>query len=140
MKTVLIGLGNPILGDDGIGLEIAMRLKEIFPSMKLILSSSLELDLLEEIKDFDICFVIDAVIKEDNEGRVFKFKDDNLSDWRYIFSSHGIDIFSLFSLGRKLGYKIPKLIEIYGISIGKEIYIDNKLSETFQKNLPYLID
>ena len=30
MKTLIVGIGSPILGDDGVGIEIAQRCKELF--------------------------------------------------------------------------------------------------------------
>ena len=30
MKTLIAGVGSPILGDDGVGVEVARRCKELF--------------------------------------------------------------------------------------------------------------
>ncbi|MBI5713137.1 MAG: hydrogenase maturation protease [Chloroflexi bacterium] len=66
MKTVVIGLGNPILGDDGVGWRVVEAVQE------QINDSSVDVDcaavggitLMEHLIGYDRAILIDAVITQ----------------------------------------------------------------------------
>lgn len=138
-KAVIIGLGNPLLGDDSIGLRVAQALHERFKEFGLILSGALDIGLLEEIQGYDLCFVIDAVVDPKNLAQVLSY-EKNCLGYKHIFSSHGIDLFSLLSLGNHLGYKMPEVVKIYGIGIGKEVHIGFELTKELGEGLDKIVE
>ena len=65
MKGVLVGLGNPIVGDDSIGIRVVEAIKdskEIPDNFTIIPDASLGgLPLVELIRGFDKAIIVDAV-------------------------------------------------------------------------------
>ena len=65
MKTLIIGLGNPILTDDGVGVKVARLLEEkidlaAHPRLEIIEASAGGLRLMEVVLDYDRVILIDA--------------------------------------------------------------------------------
>jgi len=61
-KTLILGLGNPILSDDGIGLVVAERLKGRVGGVDVISTPLTGLHLLDLMVGYDALFLIDAMI------------------------------------------------------------------------------
>ena len=116
MKTMILGIGNPILGDDGVGLHIASELDGLLDNVDARTTSMIDLNLLDTLSDYDRLFIIDAIMTGGSRiGTVRKLPPGEGS--LHMFSSHGIHLFELLQLGRDLGYRIPEIVGIYGIDI-----------------------
>jgi len=117
VKTIILGIGNPILCDDGVGLHIAQALEGVFPDATVVTTTMIDLQLLEILTDYDRVFIVDALLSNgDDIGSVKKLAPEQGS--LHLFSSHGLHFFELLKLGRELQYKLPEIGGIYGIVIG----------------------
>lgn len=127
MKTLIIGIGNPILCDDGVGLHIASALDGVIPDAEVCAATMIDLDLLDMLADYDKVFIIDAIQSGTAcIGELRKLSPGEVS--LHLFSSHGIHIFEILQMGRDLGYRIPEIGGIYGIEIGRESVFGIELS------------
>jgi len=61
VKTLILGMGNPILSDDGVGLHVARALKGRFAETDMHTSALIGLCLLDIVAGYDQVFVIDAI-------------------------------------------------------------------------------
>ncbi len=64
MKTVILGLGNPILTDAAVGIKIAQKLKEENSKLEVIETSEAGIALLDLITDYDKLIIIDSIKNE----------------------------------------------------------------------------
>lgn len=127
MKTLILGLGNPILSDDGVGVFIARRLEGRINGVDITTTALAGLNLLDLVAGYEKVFVIDAMTTgEGPVGRLEKIMNGDGA--LHLFSSHGLDFFNLLDLGRCLGHKIPEVGGIYGIEIGADISFGRSLS------------
>lgn len=62
-KFVLVGFGNEFRRDDGLGIKLLDLIDEKMPKIKI---QGLSVDLIDEIKDFEIVIFIDASIEGEN--------------------------------------------------------------------------
>jgi len=132
LKTLVLGMGNPILSDDGIGLHVARALAGKFPGVEVATTAMVGLDVLEIIEGYDRLFLIDALTTRDNRpGTLHRLtvEDGTL----HLFSSHGVNFFELLSLGRELGCKMPEVAGIYGIEIGDDVAFGGELTERLER-------
>ncbi len=53
MKTLILGIGNPILCDDGVGLHIASELDGVFDDIEISTTTMIDLNLLDTLADYD---------------------------------------------------------------------------------------
>ena len=82
MKTLILGIGNPLLGDDGIGFHIAQELaRQIQDENTDVKDTSVDgLNLLELITGYDRVIIIDAIMTEGGEvGEIYKLRPEDLA-------------------------------------------------------------
>ena len=75
MKKLVVGIGNPLLGDDSIGMRVAKELESEF-EVKIITPSAL----IETIVGYDMVVIVDAISGVGKPGEVFEVEvPENLS-------------------------------------------------------------
>jgi len=139
LKVLILGMGNPILSDDGIGLLIAEEIGKRVKGAEVVTTALVGVHLLDLIAGYDKVFLIDALTTVGGiKGEVVKLKDGGATS--HLFSSHGVNFFELLRLGGELGYKMPELGRVYGIEIGDEIAFGEELSPELKERLPCIIE
>jgi hydrogenase maturation protease len=137
MKTLILGIGNPILTDDGVGIKIAQKIKEENPNLEMVESSEAGIALLDYVEGYDKLIIIDSIKTEGGElGDLYKLKLKDLKPSMNVFSSHGIDIATAFKLGEKMGYKMPKFISVYGVEIKDNITFGESCTQEVEERIP----
>lgn len=134
---LIMGLGNPILTDDGIGLILTRNIKGKFPCADTASITLAGLELLDILAGYDHVFLIDAAIGTGGEPGELK----EISDGRctlHLFTSHGANFFDLLKLGRDMGLKMPEPAAIFGIEIGNTTDFGTSLSPALKNALPFL--
>jgi hydrogenase maturation protease len=119
VKTLILGMGNPILSDDGVGLHVARALEGHFAEMDVRTCALIGLGLLDIVADYEKVFVIDA-IQDGNRppGTVVKLAAGQGT--LHLFSSHGMHFFQILQLGKDSGVVVPEVAGIYGVVIVHE--------------------
>ena len=93
-KTLILGLGNPILSDDGVGLVVAERLKGRVDGVDVIATPLTGLHLLDLLVGYDALFLIDAMITTEMPPGELKFiSPDEIS--LPTLSSHGFNLLEI---------------------------------------------
>jgi hydrogenase maturation protease len=129
-KTLIIGLGNPILGDDGVGWVIAQNLKT-----QLAADTSLEfeflslggLSLMERLTGYTKVRLIDALSSGKHpKGKVVSFPLSEVPDLTsgHTSSAHDTSLRNALILGRSMGIDLPKDEEVIIVAIEAENVYD----------------
>jgi len=142
MRTVIIGLGNTVLSDDGAGIYVARELKERLGSSFDVIEAELAgLDLMEMMRGYDRAVIIDAIKLDGEEpGTVFKLTIDDIRITPRLASCHDIDLVTALELGKRLGLKMPDQVTIYAVQ-GKDVLTLNEgCTEPVEKVIPELVD
>jgi hydrogenase maturation protease len=118
-RARVIGLGNTILSDDGVGVyaarELAVRLAGN-PSVDIVESEVAGFALLELMEGFDRVLLIDAISFDGvPPGTVVRVEPGDLRTSLRIRSVHEIDLPTALALGRELGLQMPDEVQIFGI-------------------------
>ena len=140
MKTVILGLGNPILTDDAVGIKIAQKLKEENSKLEVIETSEAGIALLDLITGYDKLIIIDSIKNEQGKpGELYKLGLEDLKPAKDFPSSHGIGIATAFELGKGLGYKMPKFVSIYAVEIKDNTTFGEKCTEEVEQRMPSIV-
>ena len=140
MKTVILGLGNPILTDDAVGIKIAQKLKEENPKLEVIETSEAGIALLDLITGYDKLIIIDSIKNEQGKpGELYKLGLEDLKPAKDFPSSHGIGIATAFELGKGLGYKMPKFVSIYAVGIKDNTTFGEKCTKEVEQRIPSIV-
>jgi len=138
MKLLLLGLGNPILSDDGIGLYVAREVAKSIPSLDLVATQMIGVDVLEALVGYDKVVVIDAATGIGSHlGELVHV--DQPDGILHLYSSHGVNLFDLLQLGTDLGLDMPEVEAIYGIEIGTDVSFGQQFSPELSSNLESLV-
>ena len=120
-RTIIMGLGNPILGDDGIGWSIAESLREEIHDPHITISCLARggLYLMERLVGYDRAILIDATIAREGEPgeiSVVPLEELTVHPVRYTLSVHDTSLPMAVEMGRQVGLDLPRSITAILIS------------------------
>lgn len=131
-KTLILGVGNPILGDDGVGIAVAKELAKSEIAADVKEAESIGLDILNTIEGYDRVIIVDAiavVVEKEKIGRIIRIENPEYAIMTaHSTSLHDVNFASAIKAGRKLGMKIPEIV-VYGINV------ERKKMEEFREGL-----
>lgn len=120
MRVRVLGLGNDILGDDGVGLEAA-RLAgegEHHPSVEVVAAFAGGLGLLDELEGCDAAVVVDSIrTGEVEEGTVRVMRPEDLPYGPRLRGAHDADLSSALELGRRMGKSMPSKVWVVAVEV-----------------------
>jgi hydrogenase maturation protease len=126
MKTLVIGLGNPILSDDGVGVLVAHAvanalLKEPTHDVTVGEASVGGLRLMEMMVGYERVILIDALLDNTTPlGTIHRLTLDDLraiSPTQHSASAHDTTLTTALDSGRRMGLPLPADVVIFGISV-----------------------
>jgi hydrogenase maturation protease len=118
MKTLVLGMGNPILSDDGIGIKVARELGKKLedPQVTISETSAAGLTLLDSIVGYDKVIIIDAIqTNKGQAGQIYRMKPEDFSFAKHPSSPHQINLITALELGKMLDLVMPKEITMFAI-------------------------
>jgi hydrogenase maturation protease len=149
VKILVLGLGNDLYGDDGVGLHVARLLEaegiasegpgggaevEFVPCL---LSGAA---LLDVVRGFDKLLVVDTIVRDDPvTGRVRLLA---AADVRYVPgpSPHYISIPQILEMGRNIGLHMPEVVKLLAVEAGSLYRVGEGLSAEMTACLPAIVD
>jgi hydrogenase maturation protease len=120
-STLVLGMGNPILSDDGVGLLVADRLREspLPDHVEVVQSEVGGLRLLELVRGFTRVIIIDALRSPAESGRhpgeVYRYEAKDFKGGHRYGSAHSIGLDTALEIGHKLGYDMPEEVTVFAI-------------------------
>jgi hydrogenase maturation protease len=138
--TLVVGLGNPILGDDGVGWRIvealADRLAEEEGARRGVDDVELDrvavggLSLMERLVGYDRVILVDAVLASGHLGTltVGSLADTTCRSAGHLDSAHDAPLTEALSVGRALGAHLPDDITVVGVAVRRVDVFDERLS------------
>lgn len=141
MKVLILGLGNPILTDDGVGIKVAQKIGERRPDLEVVETSEAGLSLLDLISGYDKIVIIDSIVTgRGRPGEVYKIELSDLKpSWEIAFS-HGVDLATALELGRKLGLEMPGEISIYAVEVRDVTTFGERCTEEVERSIPFIAE
>jgi hydrogenase maturation protease len=119
MRTIVIGLGNPVRADDGVGLAVARCVRERLQSSDQCDVAELwagGLRLVEAMSGYDRAIVVDALVTGEQEpGSIRRLSLSDLGRARTANCVHDTSLPTALELMRRLGASVPREISIWGI-------------------------
>lgn len=142
MKTIVIGLGNPILGDDGVGWKVVEDVIRQLPpnsSVDIQCLSLGGLGLMEHLIGYDRAILVDAFASNDQSGSILVLKLSDLPNYSafHTASSHDTSLQNALELGRSMGAKLPDEVSIIGIVTRRVYDFSETLSPPVADAVPF---
>lgn len=115
--VLIIGVGNEYRGDDGVGLAVARRIRELnLSAVKVIEASGEGAALMEAWQGAEAAMLIDAVYSGGTPGTIYRFdaRTESIPAKFFHYSTHAFSVAEAIELARALNQLPPRLI-VYGI-------------------------
>ncbi len=139
-RTAVVGVGNLLLKDEGIGVHIARALQQMAISQDTeIIDGGTSPDLPYYLNGADKLVIIDAVKGGSKPGTVYRFRpgDVNIESAEMV-SVHELGLEQSLKIMKLMGSK-PKEIVVIGIE-PKEIDWGTELSAELQQKIPEILN
>jgi hydrogenase maturation protease len=150
MKILILGLGNDLFGDDGVGNHVVRVLRrqreegngeaDFLDGIELLECSLTGLKLLDVIEGYDRVILIDTIKRsQPKTGRVSHLRGDEL---RHIPgpSPHYVSIPQALEIGRHSGMHVPERIDVIAVE-AKDLYrMGEGLTPEMSEAIPEIID
>ena len=122
VKRLVLGIGNTIMGDDGVGIYVARMVRDRVQSradlqIKELGASGFKL--VEEMLGYDEVVIVDSYAAgETDTGQIREFSPEDFEDTLHASSPHGANFATALELYRHLRPdRIPKSIRIFTVGI-----------------------
>ena len=138
-KTLVIGLGYPILGDDGIGWRVAEAVKALQPPAEVDCQALGGLSLMERLIGYERAIIIDAIQTRDGQiGQVYTLPLEALPDLSagHTTAAHDTSLQTALELGRTMGAELPKEVVLVAVEAERVYDFSEELTPTVEKAIP----
>jgi hydrogenase maturation protease len=141
MKTLVVGLGNPILGDDGVGWKVAEEVRKRLPADSPVEVTCLSvggISLMEQLIGYDRAILVDAFASDAPAGSISVLKLSHLPNYSafHITSAHDTSLQKAMELGREMGAHLPSDVTVVGIATQSVFDFSEDLSPPVAQVVP----
>ena len=124
--TLVIGLGNPLMGDDGVGLVVLEKLaaQTFAPPVEFVDGGTWGLALLPDVERAGALLLLDAVNGDGAPGAVYVLGAEEIP--RFLaakLSPHQVDVRELLALAELRG-ELPADLRVVGVQPAATAYGD----------------
>ena len=141
-KTLILGIGNILQKDDGIGVHIVQEMiesKQALPeNVEIVDGGTAGYDLIPIMQGHDKIIIVDALKADDRPGSIYRFSAEHLADQGSSFSMHDIGIRGIIDSLRIMGEN--PVIEIIGIVPEDIDTLDIGISDSVRESIPQAVE
>jgi hydrogenase maturation protease len=144
VRTVLIGLGNPVVTDDGVGIMAARLIEKMLPAQRRVDVCEVYsggMPLMDAMVGYERAVIIDAMKTGINRpGELLRLGAADLVESRNTASTHSGSLDVALETGRMLGLKLPDDITIWGIEAADVETFGEDLTAAVAESLPGCVE
>ena len=146
IKALILGVGNPILSDDGVGIHVMRELQKKYSHLSCFEFDEVSiggLSLAERFIGYDHVIMIDALALEGGiPGSVYRHTTDDYRTTIHTYCAHDCNLATAYDVLRKeLGEdKLPSDIVIIGVEVEVINEFSEELSESVKNAVPKAIE
>lgn len=143
MRTLVLGLGNPILTDDGVAFAIVDVLKARIDSGDVTVTQASVggLGLLELVVGYDKAIIIDAVQTDGADpGQIHCLSPDEFRGSLRAASTHDVSFATALELGHRLRKDVPKEIVIFAVEAADVETFGEELTPAVAESVPEAVE
>jgi hydrogenase maturation protease len=121
MKTLVLGIGNDILGDDGVGIHVARAVARKISTKEARVeeTGAAGLSLLELIKGHERLIIADAILTDNTQvGKIHRLTLKDLAKTNNSITPHDAALATTLEIGNSLfPGEMPREVVVYGVQI-----------------------
>ncbi|GAB4300563.1 MAG: HyaD/HybD family hydrogenase maturation endopeptidase [Desulfuromonadia bacterium] len=139
--TLVLGIGNTIMSDDGIGVRVVRELATRFrfpPSVSILDGGTLGLDLLPHLEGIANLLIIDAVMTPDPPGTLIRLEGEEIPRvFATKLSPHQMGLQDLLAVSTLMGHTPASMVLLGAVPV--ELGMGTELSPPLQQSVEPLV-
>lgn len=146
MKVVIVGIGNVLYGDEGVGIHVVNELKRkpLPPYVEVYDCNTDAFAILEAINGAGKAVIVDAMRLGYKPGTIRRFNCEELLKMNdkliNFISFHQLDLVSTLKIAQLTGvYKLPNEIVVFGVEV-KSCHYSIEVSSEVKQAIPKVVD
>jgi hydrogenase maturation protease len=145
LKTLVLGIGNTLLGDDGVGVYAARELAEKISDEEVtVMDTAIDgLNLLDVIRNYERLIVIDAILDDRVEtGTIFRLTQDQIpAPSSSGASSHNLNLATTLNIGNNIfPGEIPREVVVFAVASHSVDYVTEEMTDNVKQALPQVVE
>ncbi len=143
-RTVIIGLGSPLLSDDRVGLCVAQQL-----AVRLAGRAEVEvredyrggLNLMESLAGFGRAIIVDAIVTGAEPGTIHRLSPEDIPTQKTA-TAHDVNLPTALELGRRMGVSLPPAdaVVLFGIEAADVLTFAEQCTPAVEAAIPRVIE
>lgn len=144
MSKVVIGFGNPLLSDEGVGINVIQQLEELeLPNTDIIDGGTQGWVLFNLVEQYDKIIIIDAIKSGNQTGNLYTMRASEIfenSSKKYDLTIHDFNLLNIFSImARVYTPDVLEKIVVIGVEVN-DMNLNLKLSPEIKEKVPEIVD
>ena len=143
MKTLVLGIGNDIMGDDGVGIHIAREAAGRIISVNVTVEETGAggLSLLERIRGYDRLIIADAILTEQTEvGKIHRLTLKDLVQTNDSITPHDAALRTTLEIGNSLfPGEMPADVVIFAVETHSVEDIGSEMTPAVRAAVPKVV-
>ena len=145
MKTLVLGMGNTILSDDGVGIYVVREVAERFEQENVDFAEASVggMRILDVVAGYERVVMVDAIQTRDGTpGEIYRLTPQNFKLSLHAGSSHDLSLPGALALGRAMGLTLPddEDFVIIGIEVEDVLTFAETCTPAVQEAVPRAVD
>jgi hydrogenase maturation protease len=143
VKTLVLGIGNDILGDDGVGIHIVREAAKHISSGDVTVeeTGAAGLSLLERIKGYERLIIADAILTHDTEvGKILQLTLKDLAKTNDSITPHEAALRTTLEIGNSLfPGEMPRDVVVFAVQTLDVDHVTGKMSRAVKAAVPQVV-
>jgi hydrogenase maturation protease len=147
LRTLVLGVGNPILGDDGVGFHVIQELLHSVggrtPNIDIQDARLGGLNLLDVVLGYDRVVLVDAIKTASGEpGEIYRLTPEDFTGTVHLTTSaHDTNLATAIKIGNEFARgQMPKEIAIFAIEVEEVAVFTEEMTEKVRKAIPKVVN
>lgn len=146
VKHLVLGVGNVLLSDDGVGPYVVRRAETLLSDLKGQVdfkeNYSGGFDLLYDIEGYDRVILVDCITTGNFEPGTCitcEIADVDTTGQQRLVDAHGVNLPTVLATGHRCGYKMPEELLIFGIESEDVTTFSENLTDKVAAHTDYVV-
>jgi hydrogenase maturation protease len=139
LKNAVIGIGNVLRADDGVGIHVVQRLEDEIPGCEAVDMATAGIDLLQQIRGREKVVIVDAIVTGSEPGTIHWISNHEIRSPAFE-KTHSLNLYGTIMLGQLLyPEEMPEKLVILGVEAWDVDSFKTELSPRVEQAIPEII-
>jgi len=142
IRSLVVGMGNPLLRDDAVGIRLAAFLRGQLgdaPGLSYVEECSAGgLEILDLVTGHDRLVLLDSIKAGGSPGSWYRFDGGALRETMNLRNVHDTNLATALELGRRLGLTIPAEgeVHVFAVEVEDNLTFDERMTDALEERFP----